>query len=463
MMNENEKLFSEGNVAKVLIKFSIPAILSMLVTELYNMVDTVFVGREVGGNAIGALVVVFPIQRIVAALSMMLAIGASTSVSRKKKKKNSRGIKKTIENAITLTISILIPFMLLVYFFRTNILTFLGGSENILPYANDYISVIIWGSIFICLTTVMNYIMMSLGNRKITMFSTSIGAITNTIVDAVLVVGLGMGVKGAAIATLLSQILACMISFYQFRKDVIKKYDFKFNFKLEKIFVSTILLVGFSSFIVEAEDGILLAFLNNLLINNVGDEGVVILGIISKISMFMFITILGMSSAMQPIAAYNLGAKNYERLKKVVKETVVFAFVTSLILWGFLMYFAPQVISIFVDDINIINKSVSAFRTMVSVFPIISVYYVTIYYYQAINKAKASFVISILRQIIIMLPVSIIMVKVFNLGAYGVWLSYPISDFLAGVISMFLIHKGIKEIDETEKKDLNVKLKLSNI
>ena len=384
-------------------------------------------------------------------------------MSRNNGAKNSRGIKKTIENAITLTISILIPFMLLVYFFRTNILTFLGGSENILPYANDYISVIIWGSIFICLTTVMNYIMMSLGNRKITMFSTSIGAITNTIVDAVLVVGLGMGVKGAAIATLLSQILACMISFYQFRKDVIKKYDFKFNFKLEKIFVSTILLVGFSSFIVEAEDGILLAFLNNLLINNVGDEGVVILGIISKISMFMFITILGMSSAMQPIAAYNLGAKNYERLKKVVKETVVFAFVTSLILWGFLMYFAPQVISIFVDDINIINKSVSAFRTMVSVFPIISVYYVTIYYYQAINKAKASFVISILRQIIIMLPVSIIMVKVFNLGAYGVWLSYPISDFLAGVISMFLIHKGIKEIDETEKKDLNVKLKLSNI
>lgn len=447
MTGENERLFSEGNIAKVLIKFSIPAVLSLLVTELYNMVDTVFVGRAVGGNAIGALVVVFPIQRIVAALSMMFAIGTSTSVARRNGEKNREGIIKTIQNALSITIVVLLPFMLLTYFFRTNILEMLGASENILPYANDYLSVIIWGSIFICLTTVMNYVMMSLGNRRITMVSTLTGAIMNTIVDAILVVGFGMGVKGAAIATLLSQMVACGISFYQFRKDVIAKFAIKLKFELNKIFITGIVAVGFSAFIVEAEDGILLAFLNNLLLNNVGDEGVIILGIISKVSMFMFITMLGIGSAMQPIAAYNLGAKNYSRLKKVVRDTVIFALVTSLVLWGVTFIFAPQIMSIFVKEADLINKSVDAFRTMVSVFPILSIYYVSIYYYQSIGKARSSFVISILRQIIVMLPVSIFLVKFLNLGAYGVWLSYPIADLISGLVSIVLIRRAVKEID----------------
>lgn len=461
MTGDNEKLFSEGNIAKVLMKFSIPAVLSLLVTELYNMVDTVFVGRAVGGNAIGALVVVFPIQRIVAALSMMFAIGASTSVARRNGEKNREGIIKTIQNALSLTIAVLIPFIGITFIFRDNILRMLGASETILPYAHDYLSIIIFGSIFICLTTVMNYIMMSLGNRRITMVSTSIGAIMNAIVDFILVMKLGMGVKGAAIATLVSQIVACLVSAYKF-KDTVKDFDIRLKFTLDRLFVSGIIAVGFSAFIVEAEDGILLAILNNLLLNNVGDEGVIILGIISKVSMFMFITMLGMGSAMQPIAAYNLGAKNYERLRKVIRDTVIFALVTSLILWFVTFTFAPQIISIFVtDDPALIEKSVDAFRTMVAVFPILSIYYVCIYYYQSIGRARASFVISILRQIIVMLPISIIMVKVLKMGAYGVWLAYPISDFISGVVAIILIRKSLKDLDNHIESEENEALSSS--
>lgn len=465
MTGENERLFSEGNIVRVLIKFSIPAVLSLLVTELYNMVDTVFVGRAVGGNAIGALVVVFPIQRIVAALSMMFAIGASTSVARRNGERNREGITKTIQNALSLTVAVLVPFIALTFIFKDSILKMLGASENILPYAHDYLSIIIFGSIFICLTTVMNYIMMSLGNRKITMISTSIGASMNAIVDFILVMKLGMGVKGAAIATLVSQIVACLVSGYKFR-DTVKEFDIRLKFTLDKLFITGIVTVGFSAFIVEAEDGILLAFLNNLLLNNVGDEGVIILGIISKISMFMFITMLGMGSAMQPIAAYNLGAKNYDRLREVVRDTVIFAFVTSLLLWLAMVIFAPQIISIFVtDDPGLIDKSVDAFRAMVAVFPILSIYYVCIYFYQSIGRARASFVISILRQIIIMLPVSVIMVKVLKLGAYGVWWAYPISDFISGVVAIILIIKSIREIDkhiEREENNLKANMELNN-
>lgn len=456
-MGINDKMFEKENVSKLLFKFSIPSIIAMLVNELYNMVDTIFVGRAIGGNAIGALVVVFPIQRIVAAISMMLAIGSSTFVARRNGAKDYKGISNVIKNGITLVFVIMIPLIILIYTFRDNILSMLGASENILPYAHEYLSIIIFGSIFICMTTVMGYIMMSLGNRKVTLASTSLGAILNAIIDYILVIKLSYGVKGAAIATVVSQFTGFLYAYYKFR-GVKKKLNLSLGFKLKREMTVGIIAVGFSAFIVEAEDGILLAILNNLLLNHVGDTGVIILGVISKLSMFLFITMLGISSAMQPIAAYNLGAKNYKRLKKVVKETIIFAFITSVVLWLCGMIFTEQAISLFVKEPELILASAKAFKVMIAVFPILSIYYVSIYYYQSIGKAKSSFVLSIFRQIIVLLPVSLILVKILDMGALGVWLSYPIADFTSGVLSIFLIRKVFNKLDyrieEKELKDL---------
>ncbi len=317
-MGINDKMFEKENVSKLLFKFSIPSIIAMLVNELYNMVDTIFVGRAIGGNAIGALVVVFPIQRIVAAISMMLAIGSSTFVARRNGAKDYKGISNVIKNGITLVFVIMIPLIILIYTFRDNILSMLGASENILPYAHEYLSIIIFGSIFICMTTVMGYIMMSLGNRKVTLTSTSLGAILNAIIDYILVIKLSYGgVKGgAAIATVVSQFAGFFYMLIINLEELRKKLNLSLGFQLKREMAVGIIAVGFSAFIVEAEDGILLAILNNLLLNHVGDTGVIVLGVISKLSMFLFITMLGISSAMQPIAAYNLGAKNYKRLKK---------------------------------------------------------------------------------------------------------------------------------------------------
>lgn len=460
-MGVNDRLFEKESVGKLLLKFSIPAIVALLVTELYNMVDTIFVGRVIGGNAIGALVVVFPIQRIVAAISMMLAIGSSTFVARRNGEKDYEGIADIIKNGITLVFVIMVPLTILVYLFRDNILTMLGASENILPYAHEYLSIVIFGSIFICMTTVMGYTMMSLGNRKVTLASTSLGAILNVIIDYILVIKLSYGVKGAAIATVVSQFIGFLYAFYKFKK-VREMFKLSLGLKLQKEVLIGIITVGFSAFIVEAEDGILLAILNNLLLNNVGDTGVIILGVISKVSMFMFITMLGISSAMQPIAAYNLGAKNHKRLKKVVKETIIFAFITSAVLWLIGSIFTEQIISLFVKEPELITASAKAFRIMVAVFPLLSIYYVSIYYYQSIGKARTSFVVSIFRQIIVMLPISLILVKTLNLGALGVWLSYPIADLLSSISSIFLMKKSFNKLDhkveESQKKGLKKEL-----
>jgi putative MATE family efflux protein len=440
IMGKSNKIFGEEKIGILLLKFSIPIIIAMLVSELYNMVDTIFIGRNVGAHGIGALVVVFPIQRIIIALSIMIATGTSTALSRSNGQENLEKSRKVVRNGFSLSYSIMIPMTIFIYFLSQQILLGLGASNLTLPYAKEYLSIIILSSTFLSLTIFISNIMISLGNSRVSIMSTSIGAILNIILDYILVVRFQMGVKGAAIATAISQIIGFIYAYYNYRR-IKKQYKIPAGFELKKEIILPIILVGISAFIIEAEDGILMAVLNNLLLNTVGDMGIIVLGVISKVYMFLFIAMFGISSAMQPIAAFNVGAKNYRRLKAVMEKTTLYAFITSTIMWAIGMIFTPQLMSIFVKDPKIIIESVKAFRIMIAVFPIISIYYVSVFYFQAMGKPKYSIGISVLRQLIIMLPLSIILVKVFNLGVMGVWLSYPISDILASLASYMLIRE----------------------
>lgn len=457
----NNKLFGEESISKILLKFSIPIILSYLITELYNMVDTIFVGREVGPKGIAALVLVFPIQRIIVALGVMVAVGTSTSFSRCNGKHDFEKARKVLKNGFSLSYSVMILLTITVLLFGDKILIMLGSSENVLPLAKEYLYLVIFGSVFLSMTLFISHVMISLGNPKMSIISTSIGAITNIVLDFILVTKQGMGVEGAAIATTISQIAGFAYAYYQYRK-VTKGYNMNFKFEIDKKVALSIITVGISAFVIEAEDGILMAVLNNLLASTVGDSGIVVLGVISKVYMFLFICILGISVAMQPVVAYNAGAKNYRRLKGIMYETIKFAFITSLIIWALMLAFAQQLIGIFVTDPVIIAEAVVAFRIMIAVFPVISIYYVSITYFQALGKAKTSILVSISRQLIIMIPVSIIMVKVFNLGALGVWISYPISDVLASMASYILIrNEGIELNIALEKQIEREKLRIS--
>ncbi|NLL81968.1 MAG: MATE family efflux transporter [Tissierellia bacterium] len=440
----NNKIFGEEKITKLLLRFSIPIILSYLVSELYNMVDTIFVGREVGADGIAALVLVFPIQRIIVALGTMIAVGTSTAFSRSNGRKDIDGARKVLRNGFSLSYAIMILLTITVVLFGEKILIILGSSQNILPLAKEYLYYIIFASTFLSMTLFISNIMLALGNSKMSIMSTSIGAITNIIIDFILVTKLGMGVKGAAIATSISQLIGFIYAFYHYRK-ILKEYNMDLAFGIDEKTALSIIGVGLAAFVIEAEDGILMGVLNNLLASTIGDSGIVVLGVISKVYMFLFISMLGIAAAMQPIVAYNVGAKNYKRLKGIMYETTKFAFISSIVLWAIMMIFTPQLISIFIKDQAIIAESVIAFRIMIAVFPLISIYYVSIYYFQALGKVKTSILVSVLRQIIIMIPISLIMVRLFNLGALGVWLSYPISDVLSSIGSYVLIkNEGVQ-------------------
>lgn len=456
-MGNSSKKFKEEKIGSLLIRFSIPIILGFFISELYNMVDTVFIGNYVGPKGIGALVMVFPIQRIIFALSLMIATGASTTFSRELGSENKEEAINIVNNGISIILALMSIVVLIVHLLKEKILAFLGASPEIMAYGMDYLSFIIFGSIFLSLTVYISSIMMSLGYNKISILSNGIGAVINIVMDYILVVGFGMGVKGAAIATVVSQIIGFSFALYKFLQ-MTKVNKIKLRLELDKKVLLPLLMLGLSTFVVEAEDGILMAVLNNLLASSVGDNGIIVLGVVSKLYMFLFITMLGIASAMQPIAAYNMGAGNYTRLKTVMKKTTIYAMTTSVILWGIALIFAPQLISIFIKDSSLIIESTKSFRIMIAFFPLISIYYVSIYYFQAMGKAKTSLLLCILRQLIIMIPLSLVLVKWFNMGAMGVWLSYPIADILSSTLSYMVIRNEGMDLELIIEKQRKQKL-----
>ncbi|MFR1709350.1 MAG: MATE family efflux transporter [Clostridium sp.] len=451
-MGINPKVFSDGRTYRVLFKFAIPAIFSLLVAELYNMVDTVFVGRYIGPNAIGALTVAFPIQRFLIAIAFLIGVGASTYVSRYSGENNPKKIKSTIVNSLFLTISSLTIIPLLLFLFRGGLLYKLGASEVTFGLTNDYISVIFLGAIFQGLTVVCAQIMTSLGNSKIGLYANSIGALLNIVVDYILVAHLNIGIAGAAIATVASQFVGLLFVLYKF-KDVIKHFDIKLSIKnivpnVDIALIKGLIAVGFSTFVIEISDAVVAVVLNNLLITQGGDNAIIIVGVITKISMFMFIAIIGISSAMQPIVAFNFGARNFDRVKNTVKASIKTVTIISLIFGVFIMYFAPQMISLFLTDVSLLPEAVRALRICIFLLPLVGFYYVGIYYYQAIDEAKKGFRLSLFRQLIVFIPLAIVFVNIF--GTIGAWIAYPVSDLISAVVSFYLLNSTWRKDEKAE-------------
>jgi putative MATE family efflux protein len=437
-VTESNKIFGEEKIGKLLLKFSVPAIISLMVAEMYNMVDSLFLGQAIGANAIGALTIAFPIQRLFLSISMLIAIGTSTAVARSCGDEDFENLKIIIPNAIVLMLIIISVVGIGVYTFQDKIILSLGASESTFPLAKDYVSIILIGVIFQAFTVIASYIITAFGNTKILLLSTSIGAICNVIINYFLVNRVPLGVKGAALATVISQIIASIYVLYEFIK-LKKGLNLSIKLTLNKAVSIGILCVGFSTFIIEISDAVVAAILNNLLFSHGGDLAIVTVGLTTRVSMFLFMTVIGISSAMQPIAAYNYGAGNYTRLKEVVKTAIIAVSVSSTLLWAIFMIFSKQLIGLFINDSAIIEETAKALRMVIAVFPCLGIYYLSIYYCQAINRVKTSFILSIYRQIIIFIPLVYSLVSGLGMGVFGAWLAYPVSDAISFITAAIFI------------------------
>lgn len=460
-MGNSNNIFSKENTSRLLLRFAVPAIISLLVVEIYAMVDTVFVGRYIGVNAIAALTIAFPIQKLLSAIGLLIAIGTSTHISRNLGEKNPTEIKKTIVNSffISIILMMLVPFI--IYVFRSTILDKLGASPLTYSLAEDYVSLVLLSGIFQCLGMVMSYVMTSFGKTKVNLYANALGVLVNIILDYILVAKLQVGIEGAAISTVVSQVAVSAFAFYYFR-EAISYYKIKLSLRaalhsLKKNIIYSILAIGFSTFIVEISDATGTVILNNLLYSSGGDSAITIIGAVTKVSMFMYIIIIGISSAMQPIAAYNYGAGKLDKVKETVYTTIKMAIISSVVLALFMGIFTREILGFFLKDTEILSRAVKSFRICISLIPLTGVYYVLIYYYQAIGRAKKGFLLSIFRDIIAFIPLAITLVQV--LGTLGGWFAYPLADFLSASISVYLLvksHKGKKKLEKEREVQVEV-------
>lgn len=439
-----KSVYSENNIIKALLRFAIPGILSILIAELYNMVDTFFVGKYVGANSIGALSVVFPLQRLVIAISVCLGIGVSNLISRKLGEKRSKEITKYTTAVTGLTLIIIFLVTTISLLFIKDICMFLGARDEILIHSVEYLRIVMFGSIFLAFTTVFGYMNIAYGNMKVMLFSSSSGAFINIVIDFVLVKHFNMGVEGAAIATVFSQIISFVFAFFY-----VKKLQRENGFSLIPIFdikiSCNILAIGFSSFIIEFSDAILISVLNHLLLPVGGNDAIILVGVVTKVYMFMFVAMVGVSSSIQPLISYNYGAKNFFKMKKIIKIGFVLVFSLSTIIWIFMIYNVKFVINLFLKDERLLEIATKSFKYVILVFPILSFYYICIYFFQSIGKERYNFLLSIYRETLLYIPIVIIMVGEF--GVLGAWISYPIVDTISAVTGFILLFRTLRKIE----------------
>ncbi|OOB76147.1 MATE family efflux transporter [Clostridium haemolyticum] len=457
-MDKSKELGRE-KIYKLLLKFFIPAIIGTLVNALYNIVDRIYIGQGVGSLALAALSVAFPIMVITSGFGMLIGMGGGVITSISLGKKDKEKAEKILGNTFSLLCIISLLVSILALIIKNPILKSFGASENTIIYANSYLSIILFGTIFQNVGYGMNNIIRSEGNAKIAMFTMIIGAIFNIILDPIFIFIFHMGVKGAAIATVLSQIANTFWVLRHFTgKNSFLKLKRK-NLKLDLEIFKSIIAIGMAPFSIQVAASLVNIVFNKELMIYGGDLAVGAMGIINSITMLIIMSIISVTQASQPIVGYNYGSMQFDRVKETIKVAAIGATIIALIGFIGVEFFPKYLIGIFNrKDEELLRIGVSGIRINLFALPIIGFQIVGSNYFQAVGKAKVAIVLSLLRQVIVLIPLLIILPKIFDLNINGVWLACPISDIISFIITTICVIKGMRDLDKQVIKNSEVSL-----
>ncbi len=425
------------NISKILLKMSLPAMIGMIFMALYNIVDTIFVGKGVGAMAIAGIAIVFPIQMIIMAIGQMIGIGGASIISRSLGKKNLKKANIALANVIITIMLLTIPITIFSSIFINDLLRLFGATENILPYAKDYMEIIVLGAFFVGISMALNNLIRSDGRAKMAMFTMIIGGTTNVILDALFIFGFKMGIKGAAWATLIAHITTASFLFYYILS---KKSSLRINLKYfvpDMSIQKEILGIGIGAFARQATGSILVAVMNQSLAVYGGDYAIAAFGILFRLTMLSTTPMIGIAQGIQPIAGYNFGAKKFDKVKESIKTAIIWAIISGTIGFIVLFFFAKQFMGVFTDNIQVIQIGVDALKVVVLAMPIVGLQIIGSATFQALGKILPSFILSLSRQALFLIPLVLILPKFFNLA--GIWYSFPIADSLAAILTFLMI------------------------
>ena len=440
-MSQNGAINELGTerIGKLLTQYAVPAIIAMTASSLYNMVDSIFIGHGVGPLAISGLAVTFPLMNLAAAFGSLVGVGASTLISVKLGQKDYDTAHKILGNVVSLNFLIGIVFTIITLAFLDPILYLFGASEATLPYARDYMVTILLGNVVTHMYLGLNSVLRSAGHPQKAMLATIFTVVINTILDPIFIYGFGWGIRGAAIATILAQILSLIWLFKIFcnKKEVLHLH--RGIYRLKRVLVENIIGIGLAPFFMNVASCFIVILINKGLKLYDGDLAIGAFGIVNRISFLFVMIVMGLNQGMQPIAGYNFGAKQYHRVNQVMKLTVIAA--TLITTTGFLVgELMPKLaVSAFTNDETLINISAQGLRIVVMFFPIIGFQMVTSNFFQSIGMARKAIILSLSRQVLILIPCLIILPMFWD--AKGVWLSMPISDAAASIIAAIMLYK----------------------
>ena len=424
-------------VGKLLAQYALPAIIAMTAASLYNIIDRVFIGQVVGPMAISGLAITFPFMILAAAFGAAVGVGAATTISVKLGQKDYESAENTLGNTITLNLIIGLAFGGICLLFLDPILRFFGASGTTLPYARDFMQIILACNVFSHMYFGMNAVLRAASKPRMAMFATIFTVAMNILLDAVFILWWHWGIKGAAFATVISQVLALCWQMKLFSNKNELLHLKRGIYKLKANLVRNIISIGISPFLMNACACVIVIFINNQLVKFGGDIAVGAYGIANSIAMIFIMFVIGLNQGMQPIAGYNYGAQQYGRMMRVVKLSIITAICIMLTGWALAMFAPYYCARMFTKDPELIKGSIKAIQIIMMMYPFIGCQMVITNFFQCIGKVKISIFLSLSRQLLFLLPLLVLLPNFY--GINGVWASMPTSDLISVIVAISIM------------------------
>ena len=443
--SNNQKTLELGTrpVGRLLVEYALPAIIAMTASSLYNMVDSIFIGQCVGALAISGLAVTFPFMNLSAAFGAAVGVGASSYISVKLGQKDYAKALRVFGNTVTLNVIIGILFSTISLLLLDPILYFFGASDQTISYAREYMIIILLGNVITHLYFGMNAVLRSASKPRAAMFIIIFTVVLNTLLDPLFIYTFDLGIAGAAYATILAQLLAFLwqLKLFSDKREILhlQRGIYKPSLRI----IRNILAIGMSPFFMNACACIIVIFINKNLLTYGGDLAVGAYGIANRVAFIFVMVTMGVNQGMQPIAGYNYGAQKFDRLLRVLKLAMISA--TCVTTSGFLVAeFCPRLcVSLFTDDAQLTSLSINGLRILMAAMPIVGYQMVITNFFQSIGMAKISIVLSLSRQLLLLLPLLILLPPYF--GIDGVWMSMPVSDTLSALLAFVVMSHYMKK------------------
>lgn len=435
-------------VGKLLMQYALPAIIAMTASSLYNMIDSIFIGQGVGPLAISGLAITFPLMNLSAAFGAAVGIGSSTCISVKLGQKDYRMAERIFGNSVTLNVIIGFAFSIVALIFLDPILYFFGASDNTIVYAREYMYVILGGNIFSHMFFGMNAILRAAGKPRHAMYATIFTVVMNIVLAPIFIWGAGLGIQGAAFATILAQTmaLAWQLKLFSNKNEIL---HFRPGiYKMKKDIIKNIVSIGISPFSMNVCACIVVIFINTGLAHYGGDLAVGAYGIANRVAFIFVMLTMGVNQGMLPIAGYNYGAQKFDRLMRVLKYALIAG--TAITTTGFLVvHIIPyQCARLFTTDPTLIKIAMRAMQINMLAYPLVGGQMVITNFFQSIGKAKISIFLSLSRQMLFLVPLLTVLPRIVGLD--GVWMSLPIADTTACLVSGTIMTRYIKKMKNEE-------------